>query len=164
MGAVLLSFRHVGVASRHAQRQPFAGLRRARSSGTSTSLKMLSVATSISTMFSDREEEDQDQPDAVGSQHGHFGVGQIIEKRAKEERAVDARRVDRGRLIAKEHADEGSAPLTKYLSPRDTRANIPNPIANGMPTAAETNPPTMSLRTFEIQGCGISHVKGLSHR
>jgi hypothetical protein len=45
--------------------------------------------------------------------------------------------------------------LAKYLSPKDTKANMPNPIANGMATAADTSPPTTSLRMFERQGCDM---------
>jgi len=50
------------------------------------------------------------------------------------------------------------APWAKYLSPKDTKANIPYPIAKGIATAAETNPPMTSSRTFKAQGCGIDNL------
>ena len=52
-----------------------------------------------------REEDDQDQPDAVRLQHRRFGVNQSVEKRAQKKRAVDLRGVYRRCLVAKQYTD-----------------------------------------------------------
>ena len=95
--------------------------------------------------------------DKVDAEIPSPGAGVLLEILAKEGEtvavnAVIARLGESGESAA---AKPASAPLAKYLSPKETRANIPNPIANGMAIAADTRPPRTSLRTFDRQKRGM---------
>ena len=100
----------------------------------------------------------------VAAQPSHFRVDQPVKKRSEEKRAVDTRRVNRRRSITKQDTDNGyeecgvearQCAIGKIFVAQGTKANMPYPIAKGIATAAETNPPLTSSRMFKPQGCGI---------